>query len=174
MLELGGIGSVVRQPQSESDDSHEFHSEGVEICPAAVMGRVDRGRFARVDGALPVRVRAVGVGLGRHSLESRWSAPKVLAVSAVRAVDLAHGDTRRASAPVCSGITLRAHQPAGKVRLVAGSRRIVRSAGRLRHPASPRAGVTGPISGRAVCGGRRLVWRCVTGQCLASDYQQVI
>jgi hypothetical protein len=54
--------------------NHVRHPKILSPNPAAKLGRKHGGRFAQVDGAVPVRLCAIGVGPGWNSLEGGWAA----------------------------------------------------------------------------------------------------
>jgi hypothetical protein len=75
-------------------NGHACHSESACNGLAAALGRVARSQLASVDRALPVRVRAVYLGVGRRPVDGRRPAATLSEVSAMRPAFLAHSGVR--------------------------------------------------------------------------------
>jgi len=71
-------------PPAFRTSCHEHAPANAQQDPAAFVVRRDQGRVACVDGALPVRVRSIAVGRGRHPRQGLGHSALAHALPSVR------------------------------------------------------------------------------------------
>ena len=70
--------------------SYEYDPEVLHGDLSSELGPEHGGRVAQLDGALPVRVREVNLGYGRHPVEGPREAKALHELPTVRPIRLAH------------------------------------------------------------------------------------